>query len=222
MAENVGSIYYTVEADTSGLVNGTNAADRSLDQMQATMRRADSEAARLNTTVTKLSSAIKTIIAASALREMASMVQSYQEMADRVRLASASQEEYENVQARLLRTANGTYRALSEAQELYISTSAGLKALGYDTTSALDVMDSLSYAFVTNATKADAAEAAISQFSKAINTGKVSADQWETISSAVPSVIEDIGAAAGKTGGGSQESWCAGAINGANAHRGST
>ncbi|MGV8637590.1 tape measure protein, partial [Pseudomonas aeruginosa] len=90
---------------------------------------------------------------------------------------------------RLLRTANGTYRALSEAQELYISTSAGLKALGYDTTSALDVMDSLSYAFVTNATKADAAEAAISQFSKAINTGKVSADQWETISSAVPSVI---------------------------------
>ncbi|MFX7724241.1 hypothetical protein ABTJ97_19565, partial [Acinetobacter baumannii] len=79
MAENVGSIYYTVEADTSGLVNGTNAADRSLDQMQATMRRADSEAARLNTTVTKLSSAIKTIIAASALREMASMVQSYQE-----------------------------------------------------------------------------------------------------------------------------------------------
>ncbi|HCE7108221.1 TPA: tape measure protein [Pseudomonas aeruginosa] len=200
MAENVGSIYYTVEADTSGLVNGTNAADRSLDQMQATMRRADSEAARLNTTVTKLSSAIKTIIAASALREMASMVQSYQEMADRVRLASASQEEYENVQARLLRTANGTYRALSEAQELYIRTSAGLKALGYDTTSALDVMDSLSYAFVTNATKADAAEAAISQFSKAINTGKVSADQWETISSAVPSVIEDIGAAAGKTG----------------------
>ncbi|HEJ4325343.1 TPA: tape measure protein, partial [Pseudomonas aeruginosa] len=132
--------------------------------------------------------------------EMASMVQSYQEMADRVRLASASQEEYENVQARLLRTANGTYRALSEAQELYIRTSAGLKALGYDTTSALDVMDSLSYAFVTNATKADAAEAAISQFSKAINTGKVSADQWETISSAVPSVIEDIGAAAGKTG----------------------
>ncbi|HGN3159740.1 TPA: hypothetical protein ACKR4A_003059, partial [Pseudomonas aeruginosa] len=97
MAENVGSIYYTVEADTSDLVNGTNAADRSLDQMQATMRRADSEAARLNTTVTKLSSAIKTIIAASALREMASMVQSYQEMADRVRLASASQEEYENV-----------------------------------------------------------------------------------------------------------------------------
>lgn len=37
MAENVGSIYYTVEADTSSLVNGANAADRSLDSMQGSM-----------------------------------------------------------------------------------------------------------------------------------------------------------------------------------------
>ncbi|UAD00591.1 hypothetical protein K8B72_14025 [Pseudomonas aeruginosa] len=39
MAENVGSIYYTVEANNSSLVNGANAADRPLDSMQESMQR---------------------------------------------------------------------------------------------------------------------------------------------------------------------------------------
>ncbi|EKO3657476.1 tape measure protein [Vibrio metschnikovii] len=57
----------------------------------------------------------------------------------------------------------------------------------------------MSYAFVKNATSMDRANAAISAFTKSVNTGKVAADQWETIVSAVPSVINDIATASGKT-----------------------
>lgn len=53
MAENVGSIYYTVEADTSSLVNGANAADRSLDSMQGSMQRTDATAGKLQTRMTR-------------------------------------------------------------------------------------------------------------------------------------------------------------------------
>ncbi|MDF3863459.1 tape measure protein [Pseudomonas denitrificans (nom. rej.)] len=199
MGENVGSIYYTVEADTSDLVNSSGAADKSLDRLQGSMRSTDKEAQRLGEGISKLASAIKVVIAASALREMANMVQKYQEMADRVRLASSSVEEFNAVQARLVTTANGTYRSLSEAQELYIRTADSLRSLGYTTAQAMDVQDSLSYAFVTNATSADRAGAAIDAFSKSINTGKVAADQWETISSAVPTVINQIAEASGKS-----------------------
>ncbi|WP_313667287.1 tape measure protein [Atlantibacter sp.] len=199
MSENVGEIVYIIRADTAQLLTaGRNVVDMTND-LQSNFDDTDESADNLNTTLSKLASTIKLIFAAGALREMAKMVQSYQEMAERVQMATSSQEEFEHVQKRLLSTANGTYRSLSEAQELYIRSADGLRSMGYATDQAIDVQDSMSYAFVKNAASADRAESAISAFTKAINTGKVSADQWESITAAIPTVINDIASASGKT-----------------------
>lgn len=130
---------------------------------------------------------------------MARMVQSYGEMAERVQMATSSRDEFERVQKRLLNTANGTYRSLAEARELYIRSADGLRSMGYSTEQAIDVQDSMSYAFVKNAASAERADSAISAFTKAINTGTVSADQWESITTAIPTVINDIATASGKS-----------------------
>ncbi|MDW2743340.1 tape measure protein [Atlantibacter subterraneus] len=199
MSENVGEIVYIIRADTAQLLTaGRNVVDMTND-LQSNFDDTDESADNLNTTLSKLASTIKLIFAAGALREMAKMVQSYQEMSERVQMATSSQEEFEHVQKRLLSTANGTYRSLSEAQELYIRSADGLRSMGYSTEQAIDVQDSMSYAFVKNAASADRAESAISAFTKAINTGKVSADQWESITTAIPTVINDIASASGKT-----------------------
>lgn len=199
MSENVGEIVYIIRADTAQLLTaGRNVVDMTND-LQSNFDDTDESADNLNTTLSKLASTIKLIFAAGALREMAKMVQSYQEMAERVQMATSSQEEFEHVQKRLLSTANGTYRSLSEAQELYIRSADGLRSMGYSTEQAIDVQDSMSYAFVKNAASADRAESAISAFTKAINTGKVSSDQWESITTAIPTVINDIASASGKT-----------------------
>lgn len=198
MAEQVGEIYYTVDFQTEQMTRKVPQAEKELDQLDQGFKKTDRSANQLNSGLSGLAKAISAVIAASALRDMARLVQSYQEMAERVQMATSSQAEYEMVQKRLLATANGTYRNLAEAQELFIRTNASLQSLGYNTGQALDVMDSLSYSFVTNATSADRANAAITAVSKAFNTGKVAADQWETITTAIPSVIEQIAAASGK------------------------
>ena len=199
MSENVGEIVYIIRADTAQLLSaGRNVVDMTND-LQSNFDDTDESADNLNTTLSKLAATIKLIFAAGALREMAKMVQSYQEMAERVQMATSSQAEFESVQKRLLHTANGTYRSLAEAQELYIRSADGLRSMGYSTEQAIDVQDSMSYAFVKNAASADRAESAISAFTKAINTGKVSADQWESITTAIPTVINDIASASGKT-----------------------
>ncbi|MEI9572372.1 tape measure protein [Escherichia coli] len=199
MSENVGEIVYIIRADTAQLLTaGRNVVDITND-LQSNFDDTDESADNLNTTLSKLASTIKLIFAAGALREMAKMVQSYQEMAERVQMATSSQEEFEHVQKRLLSTANGTYRSLAEAQELYIRSADGLRSMGYATDQAIDVQDSMSYAFVKNAASADRAESAISAFTKAINTGKVSSDQWESITTAIPTVINDIASASDKT-----------------------
>lgn len=193
----MGTIWYEVEARTSGLVNAEREASSSLDRMSQRMQQADQSATRLNQTLSRLAGALKLVIAGSALRQIAGMVQSYQEMSERVQMATSSQAEFEMVQRRLLATANGTYRSLGEAQELYIQTADSLRSMGYSTQQALDVTDSMSYAFVTNATNAQRAESAINAFSGAVTTGKVTADQWRTVVSAIPSVINDIATASG-------------------------
>lgn len=197
--ENVGGIYYEIKADTHALLQADKQVENITSNMERGFEKADDAADGLNTGLSKLASALKALIAVSALREMARMVQSYQEMAERVQMATSSQDEFERVQKRLLNTANGTYRSLAEAQELYIRSADGLRSMGYSTEQAIDVQDSMSYAFVKNAASAERADYAISAFTKAINTGTVSADQWESITTAIPTVINDIAAASGKS-----------------------
>nr|DAM38408.1 MAG TPA: tail length tape measure protein [Caudoviricetes sp.] len=199
MATNVGDIYYEVDMELGALLTGQRQADKALNDLEKSFEKTNKSSQSLDTGLTKLASTIKAVIAASVLREMAGLVQKYQEMSERVQMATASQTEFEMVQARLLKTANGTYRALGEAQELYIRTADSLRSMGYTTAQAIDVQDSMSYAFVKNATSADRANNAIDAFSKSVNTGKVAADQWETITTAMPSVINDIAAASNKS-----------------------
>lgn len=196
---NMGTIWYEVEARTGGLVNAERQISDSMDRMSQQMRQTDQAATRLNQNLSRLAGAVKLVVAGSALRQIAGMVQSYQEMSERVQMATSSQAEFEAVQRRLLTTANGTYRSLAEAQELYIQTADSLRSMGYSTQQALDVTDSMSYAFVTNATNAQRAQSAINAFSGAVTTGRVTADQWRTVTSAIPSVINDIATASGKS-----------------------
>lgn len=198
-SEQLGNIVYEVEMDVGKLLAAQQKVNERLDKMDDNFTQSAKSASKLEGSMTTLASAIKLVMAATALRGLADMVQRYQEMAERVQMATTSQIEFEHVQKRLLKTANGTFRSLSEAQELYITTAASLRSMNYTTDQTIDIQDSMSYAFVKNATSADRASGAISAFSKSMNKGRVEANSWETIIAAIPSVIEDIAAASGKS-----------------------
>ncbi|TNF65767.1 tape measure protein, partial [Streptococcus salivarius] len=220
MAQNVGSIYYTVEADVSPLVQAEQQATSSMDKMGKGFQRVDKSANDSTFTLTKTAQAVQSVDkrAAAAQRSLdgltkllaglvtlqgvsglIQMAEAYGEMAERVQMATSSTEDFNLVQARLLETSNRTYRALSESQEVFVRTSAALKSMGYDLESSLDVTDSLSFAFVKNATSVARATSATDAFSKVLNKGRVEADAWETVLAAIPTVVDDIAAASGKS-----------------------
>lgn len=220
MAENVGSIYFEVQAKTDKLVNGEKQVDASLNRMNKNFDVTSANAKRSEMQLTQTAKAVKqvgeeakvaqssmggfgallagfaTMQGASALIQMA---EGYGEMGERIRMATSSAEEYDMVQARLLASANATYRPLKEAQELYILTADSLRSMGYNTEQAIDVVDSMSYAFVKNATSQERAQSAISAFTGAIMTGKLEADAWKTIIAAMPTVINDLAQSTGKS-----------------------
>lgn len=210
MTEKVGEIYYDVTLETQDLLNKSKEVDKTLGktatsvQLQMTktasavqeMARQAQAAQGPLSGLTKLLAGLLTIQGANGLIQMA---ESYNEMGERVKMATRSTEEYEQVQQRLLATANGTYRALSEAQEVFIGTSDNIRDMGYTLDEALDITDSLSYAFVRNATSSERASNALRAYDMALNKGKVEADGWLTIVGAIPTIANAIAEATGKS-----------------------
>ncbi|MBJ2216433.1 tape measure protein [Pseudomonas sp. MF7453] len=170
--------------------------DKSLGRIDTAFDRAGERALHASGLI---KSALAGAIGAVGIGKIIEAADSYGQMSDRIGMATSSVGEYDLVQQRLLDTAKRTYRPLAEAQELYIRTSGSLKSMGYNTSQALDVMDSFSFLLVTNSASADRAKSAIDGYSKALQTGKVDADGWQAMLAAMPSIVETVAKATGKT-----------------------
>lgn len=196
-----------IEATTAQLRQEMARADSSVGQasgkIDKSLGRIDTAFDRAGERALNASGLIKTALAgaigAAGVGKIIEAADSYGQMSDRIGMATSSVAEYDLVQQRLLDTAKRTYRPLAEAQELYIRTSDSLKSMGYNTSQALDVMDSFSFLLVTNSASADKASSAIDAYSKALQTGKVEADGWQSVLAAMPTVVDTIAKSTGKT-----------------------
>lgn len=161
------------------------------------------ESQRIEASVGSAMNAIKGLGAAAVAGiTISSVIQtadSYVQMAAQIENATSSQQEYEQVQKHLLETANTTYRSLKEAQQVYLDVGTALKAYGTSTEDALRITDSLSFSFTHNATAADKAKSATDAFMKSIYSNKVGGDQFVTMLSAIPSIVDDLSASMGKS-----------------------
>lgn len=185
---------YSVAADQAA--RRSAAASQGIDQVSRSADQSNPALDRLTRRVTAIAGSFLGLQAAS---RAITMVDDYGQMASRIEQVTRSTAEYDQVQARLRDSANDTYRPLQEAQELYIRTAEALRSLGYETTATLDITDSFSLLLVTNAASADRAASAIDAYSKAIQTGRVSSDQWQSMIAAMPTVVNAIADATGKS-----------------------
>ncbi|MCU8068150.1 tape measure protein [Shewanella sp. SM32] len=122
------------------------------------------------------------------------------QMVSRMKMATTSVADYEYAQSRMVASANQTYRSLTETRENFTRMSPILRDLGYNLTQSIDIVDSYSALLVTNAASADKAQQAQDALSKSIQSGKVDADAWQSIFGVMPSVLNNLTAATGKTG----------------------
>ena len=180
----------------SSVGQASSKIDKSLGRVDAAFDRAGESA---QDAAGLIKSALAVAVGAASISRIIETADSFSQMSDRIGMATSSVGEYNLVQDRLLETAKRTYRPLAEAQELYIRTSDSLKSMGYNTSQALDVMDSFSFLLVTNSASADKASSAIDAYSKALQTGKVEADGWQSILAAMPTVVDTIAKSTGKT-----------------------
>lgn len=184
-------------ANADQLVSKTS---QSIDRNLATVDSAfDRAGAAAQSAGTLMRGAFAAVAGAGLIGGIIKQVDAYGQMSDRMRAAAGSAGEYQMVQEHLMQTAQETYRPLAEAQELYIRTADVMRTLGFNTQQTLDITDSFSFLLVTNAASADKASSALDAYSKALATGKVDADGWISIQTAMPTVVEAIAKATGKS-----------------------
>lgn len=174
-------------------------ADAALDKFERTTISVERQTNSLAGAFSRLKGPLVAVTAGLSVKGVIDMADNYGQMADRIRMATSSTEEYRQVQDRLLQSANNTYRPLVEAQELFIRTADTLRSLGNETGDVLDITDSFSYLLVTNAASADRATSAIDAYSKSIQTGKIDSDAWQSILAAMPSIVETLARETGKS-----------------------
>ncbi|WP_201178444.1 phage tail tape measure protein [Pseudomonas sp. S31] len=184
-------------ANADQLVSKTSQAiDRNLATVDSAFDRAGTAAQSAGTL---MRGAFAAVAGAGLIGGIIKQVDAYGQMSDRMRAAAGSAGEYQMVQEHLMQTAQETYRPLAEAQELYIRTSDVMRSLGFNTQQTLDITDSFSFLLVTNAAAADKAGSALDAYSKALQTGKVEVDGWQSIQAAMPTIVDAIATATGKS-----------------------
>ncbi|EPJ2807394.1 phage tail tape measure protein [Pseudomonas putida] len=184
-------------ANADQLVSKTSQSiDRNLATVDSAFDRAGAAAQGAGTL---MRGAFAAVAGAGLVGGIIKQIDAYGQMSDRMRAAAGSAGEYQMVQEHLMQTAQETYRPLAEAQELYIRTADVMRTLGFNTQQTLDITDSFSFLLVTNAASADKASSALDAYSKALATGKVDADGWISIQTAMPTVVDTIAKATGKS-----------------------
>ncbi|MDR2309009.1 MAG: phage tail tape measure protein [Paucimonas sp.] len=178
------------------VARSSQAIDRNLATVDSAFDRVGAAAQGAGTLIR---GALAAVAGAGVIGGIIKQVDAYGQMSDRMKAAAGSAAEYQVVQEHLLRTAQETYRPLAEAQELYIRTADVMKNLGFNTQQTLDITDSFSFLLVTNAASADKAGSALDAYSKALQTGKIDADGWVSIQSAMPTIVDAIATGTGKS-----------------------
>jgi hypothetical protein len=146
----------SMSAAASGLTGPATDAGKAMTGLGSSARAAKTELANTRLCVEEIGESLQSAkgqvqafigvwMGMQQISSLVALADQYGQMASRIKMATSSTEEYEQVQSRLLDTAQNTYRPLAEAQEMYIRTADAIKSLGYNTGQALDVSDSLSY-----------------------------------------------------------------------------
>lgn len=193
MAEKVGEIYYEVSLDTQELLNKNKEVNRQLNVTKSSLDGLDAQ-------LTKTAAAAKALFAGLGVLAIIDKADEWGQYASRIKMATQSTEEYNEVQARMLQSANQTFRSISETRESFIQLSPVLREMGLNLGQSLDTIDAFSGLLVTNAANAEKARGAQDAFAKSLQKGKIDADAWMSIYSTMDSIVDVIAASSGKTG----------------------
>ncbi|HID9485952.1 TPA: tape measure protein [Pseudomonas aeruginosa] len=121
------------------------------------------------------------------------------ELSDRLRNATAGEEEFNQVLDRLRANADRTYTQFADGAELFLSAIRPLQEQGFSTDEVLRFTETLSAGLVASGTKGEQATAVINNLSKALQTGTLRGDAFNAVIQTSPELAQALADGLGVT-----------------------
>lgn len=126
------------------------------------------------------------VFGVSILSRISRDIDAWGQLEARMRQATASAQEYGEVDKDLARISRLTYKAYADNAELFVRTRRTMADLGKTTQDTVDVTEGLSLGMALSSTKAQDQESVISALTAAIMQGKLGMEQYATLMRAAP------------------------------------
>jgi len=144
---------------------------------------------------------LQSVMAALAVRQLADWADEWTTAANKVAVFAQSQAETNEVLERLYNVANRVGQPLNSVVDLYHKLSIQSKELGISTNDNIRFTENVSKALTIQGTSANTAKGTLLQLSQAMGTGKVKAQEYNSILTGAPLILKLVAENIDKTGG---------------------
>lgn len=195
-SQSVGGIHYDVAMDVKPMLSGERQVGSSLDRMEGNFNKASKSIDSAEKSMLSFSKAALAVSSAISVGAIVNMVDEWGQVAARIKMALKSVEgdieKYASIQERFLEISNRNGKAIEDTQLLYVGAATSMQELGYSTEQTIDYIESLSSSLTANASSANETQSMINALNKAMVSGKVAGENWNSIMNATPTLIGDI------------------------------
>lgn len=174
-------------------------ADKDLNQLGQTAGKTEKQTKGLTTAAADLSTALKAVAGALAIREVIQMADSYKLMEGRLRLVTTSAQNLATVQKELFSIAQESRVSLEATVDLYSRLARSTKTLGVGQKELLAVTETISKSFIISGSGAQQTSAAVMQLGQAFASGVLRGDEFNSVMENSPRLAEAIAKSMGVT-----------------------
>ena len=174
-----------IEGDASGAIRAINQIESALGGIQRSVSIAQRSLSGLQQSLVGIAGAL-------AGGSLMTFVDDLQNMQNKLRIATNSQEEFNKSLEYVRAIADKTGQSLAATGDLYASVARNAQKLGYDQNQVVTVTNAMATALKASGTSAQGAASVMYQFSQILAKGKVNGDEFTTIMENLGGPVMDL------------------------------
>ena len=178
MPTNVGSIVYTITADTAQLV--------------AAERKVSASTQRMGTSFTAVAVAVKALAVAYTLLRSAQLAEEFRLLASRVQIAAGSMQAGAESMRALQAISTRTQTSIAANVQVFTRLNSSILQMGGTQQDTLRLTEILGQAIKVSGASAAEASSAMTQFGQALGSGKLAGDELRSLLETAPYLMKQL------------------------------
>lgn len=181
-----------IEGNASSLLAAAKQAEAALGNLSQSAKVASKNLDSIRNSADRMGSALKVALGVMAGKSLFNFIDDLQNMQNKLRVATKSQEEFNQSMTYIKAIADKTGQSMNAIGDLYAKVSMNAEKLGYNTSQVATVTNAFATALQVSGASAQGSASAIYQFSQILAKGKVNGDEFTTIMENLGGPVMDL------------------------------